>query len=87
VIVATKSGNACYTSIMKTLLILACAATLIGCAATPTTTTTTTTASTSEQASAGPKKVYTSHDLDRSGRATPGAALRTLDPDVTGGGQ
>lgn len=74
---------------MKTLALLALAAAFVGCTTTPTTTTTTTTSSRNAQIdnSATNKRVYTQSDLQRSGRANTGAALRTIDPDISGGGQ
>jgi uncharacterized lipoprotein YajG len=69
---------------MKTLPILALAVALAGCATAPeTTTTTSTTRSIHGNQTPGERRVYTSHDLDRSGRATTGDALQTLDPNVT----
>jgi len=71
---------------MKTLPILALAVALAGCTTSPTTTTTTTSTKKSETIQ-GPKRVYTQEDRQRSGRATPGAALRTLDPNITASGE
>ena len=33
------------------------------------------------------KQTYTRHDLDRSGQANTGPALKHIDPDITGGGR
>lgn len=73
---------------MKTLSVLAFAVAFVGCTTNPTTTTTTTTSSRNGQISnsATNKRVYTQADLQRSGRVNTGPALRTLDPDISGGG-
>jgi len=68
---------------MKRYLLAAVAGALLvsftGCAEQGSTTTTTTT-------EANPsKKTYTRDDLDRSGQAQTGQALKHIDPDVSGG--
>ena len=70
------------TTAIATLSLAAATLMLTGCTTETTTRSTTTTAQTQPDDQSTIKQTYTQSDLQRSGRATTGPALRQIDPDV-----